>query len=30
VLCHNVNLNGGYWWVLAPSGERRAARLSVA
>jgi predicted lipoprotein with Yx(FWY)xxD motif len=23
VLCHNVNLNGGYWWVLAPSGERR-------
>ena len=24
VLCHNVNLNGGYWWVLAPSGERRA------
>jgi predicted lipoprotein with Yx(FWY)xxD motif len=24
VLCHNVKLNGGYWWVLAPSGERRA------
>ena len=24
VLCHNVNLNGGYWWVLAPSGQRRA------
>jgi predicted lipoprotein with Yx(FWY)xxD motif len=24
VLCHNVNLNGGYWWVLAPSGKRRA------
>jgi predicted lipoprotein with Yx(FWY)xxD motif len=24
VLCHDVNLNGGYWWVLAPSGERRA------
>lgn len=24
VLCHNVNLNGGYWWVLAPSGEQRA------
>jgi predicted lipoprotein with Yx(FWY)xxD motif len=23
VLCHNVNLNGGYWWVLAPSGDRR-------
>ncbi len=23
VLWHNVNLNGGYWWVLAPSGERR-------
>lgn len=24
VLCHNVDLNGGYWWVLAPSGKRRA------
>lgn len=24
VLCHDVNLNGGYWWVLAPSGVRRA------
>jgi predicted lipoprotein with Yx(FWY)xxD motif len=24
VLCHNVNLNGGFWWVVAPSGERRA------
>ena len=24
VLCHNVNLNGGYWWVLAPNGKRRA------
>jgi predicted lipoprotein with Yx(FWY)xxD motif len=24
VLCHDVNLNGGYWWVVAPSGERRA------
>jgi predicted lipoprotein with Yx(FWY)xxD motif len=24
VLCHNVNLNGGFWWVVAPDGERRA------
>jgi predicted lipoprotein with Yx(FWY)xxD motif len=24
VLCHNVNLNGGFWWVVAPNGERRA------
>jgi predicted lipoprotein with Yx(FWY)xxD motif len=24
VKCHNVNLNGGLWWVIAPSGERRA------
>ncbi len=24
VLCHNVNLNGGYWWVVGPSGRRRA------
>ena len=23
VLCHDVNLNGGYWWVLAPDGEPR-------
>ena len=23
VLCHNVNLNGGLWWVLGPSGKRR-------
>ena len=24
VLCHNVHLNGGLWWVVGPSGERRA------
>jgi predicted lipoprotein with Yx(FWY)xxD motif len=24
VRCHNVNLNGGFWWVVGPSGERRA------
>jgi len=24
VLCHDVNLNGGYWWVVGPSGARRA------
>ena len=24
VLCHNINLNGGLWWVVGPSGERRA------
>ena len=24
VLCHNVNLNGGLWWVVAPDGKRRA------
>ena len=24
VLCHNVDLNGGYWWVVGPSGRRRA------
>jgi predicted lipoprotein with Yx(FWY)xxD motif len=23
VLCHNVNLNGGLWWVVAPDGKRR-------
>jgi predicted lipoprotein with Yx(FWY)xxD motif len=23
VRCHNVNLNGGFWWVLGPDGERR-------
>ena len=23
VRCHNVNLNGGYWWVVGPDGERR-------
>jgi predicted lipoprotein with Yx(FWY)xxD motif len=23
VKCHNVNLNGGYWWVIGPNGERR-------
>ncbi|HEY7454126.1 MAG TPA: hypothetical protein VH683_06140 [Thermoleophilaceae bacterium] len=24
VRCHNVNLNGGFWWVVGPEGERRA------
>jgi predicted lipoprotein with Yx(FWY)xxD motif len=24
VLCHNVNLNGGLWWVVGPDGMRRA------
>jgi predicted lipoprotein with Yx(FWY)xxD motif len=24
VECHNVNLNGGFWWVVGPDGERRA------
>jgi predicted lipoprotein with Yx(FWY)xxD motif len=24
VECHNVYLNGGYWWVVGPSGKRRA------
>ena len=23
VKCHNVNLNGGYWWVIGPDGTRR-------
>jgi predicted lipoprotein with Yx(FWY)xxD motif len=23
VLCHNVNLNGGFWWVVGPDGRRR-------
>jgi predicted lipoprotein with Yx(FWY)xxD motif len=23
VLCHDVNLNGGFWWVVGPDGERR-------
>ena len=23
VLCHDVNLNGGYWWVIGPDGARR-------
>jgi predicted lipoprotein with Yx(FWY)xxD motif len=23
VLCHNVFLNGGYWWVVGPDGRRR-------
>jgi predicted lipoprotein with Yx(FWY)xxD motif len=23
VRCHNVNLNGGYWWVIGPDGRRR-------
>ena len=24
VKCHNVNLNGGLWWVVGPDGKRRA------
>jgi predicted lipoprotein with Yx(FWY)xxD motif len=24
VRCHNVNLNGGFWWVVGPDGNRRA------
>jgi predicted lipoprotein with Yx(FWY)xxD motif len=24
VKCHNVDLNGGFWWVIGPDGERRA------
>jgi predicted lipoprotein with Yx(FWY)xxD motif len=24
VKCHNVNLNGGFWWVIAPDGEPRS------
>jgi predicted lipoprotein with Yx(FWY)xxD motif len=24
VLCHNVDLNGGFWWVIGPDGRRRA------
>ena len=23
ILCHNVNLNGGLWWVVGPDGRRR-------
>jgi predicted lipoprotein with Yx(FWY)xxD motif len=23
VRCHNVNLNGGFWWVVGPGGKRR-------
>jgi predicted lipoprotein with Yx(FWY)xxD motif len=23
VLCHNVRLNGGWWWVMGPRGKRR-------
>jgi predicted lipoprotein with Yx(FWY)xxD motif len=23
VFCHDVDLNGGYWWVLGPDGEPR-------
>jgi predicted lipoprotein with Yx(FWY)xxD motif len=25
VLCHNVHLNGGLWWVVGPDGKRRPA-----
>jgi predicted lipoprotein with Yx(FWY)xxD motif len=24
VKCHNVDLNGGFWWVIGPDGERRS------
>ncbi len=24
VFCHDVSLNGGYWWVLGPDGEPRS------
>lgn len=24
VKCHNVDLNGGFWWVVGPEGKRRA------
>ena len=24
VRCHDVNLNGGLWWVIGPDGKRRA------
>ncbi len=23
VRCHNVDLNGGFWWVIGPNGKRR-------
>jgi predicted lipoprotein with Yx(FWY)xxD motif len=23
IRCHNVDLNGGFWWVIGPDGERR-------
>jgi predicted lipoprotein with Yx(FWY)xxD motif len=23
ILCHNVDLNGGLWWVVGPNGRRR-------
>jgi predicted lipoprotein with Yx(FWY)xxD motif len=23
VKCHNINLNGGFWWVVGPNGKRR-------
>lgn len=25
VLCHNVNLNGGFWWAVGADGKRRPA-----
>jgi predicted lipoprotein with Yx(FWY)xxD motif len=25
VLCHNVNLNGGFWWAIGSDGKRRPA-----
>ena len=24
VRCHNIDLNGGFWWVVGPNGKRRA------
>jgi predicted lipoprotein with Yx(FWY)xxD motif len=24
VRCHNIDLNGGFWWVVGPTGKRRA------
>ena len=30
VLCHNVQLNGGLWWVVGPSGKRPRSRSRPA
>jgi hypothetical protein len=24
VRCHNVDLNGGFWWVIGPNDKRRS------